>query len=100
MSNELITQLVGSLGIAGVLVWFLYHTMTKTLPEKDKAHREEVKEITDKFSNTCDAITERFSNTLKDERIYREQEINSLKGWIKAEARCRYNNDHRLTPDP
>lgn len=100
MSNELITQLVGSLGIAGVLVWFLYHTMTKTLPEKDKAHREEVKEITDKFSNTCDTITERFASTLKDERVYREQEISSLKTWIKAEARCRYNSEHKIKTDP
>lgn len=94
MTQELITQIISSLGIAGVLVWYLYHTTTKTIPEKDKLHREEIDKLSDKFCKTCDNITDKFAETLKDERIYREQEVNSLKSWIKAET-CRYNTDHK-----
>lgn len=93
ISTELVTSLVSSLGIAGVLVWFLYHTTTKTIPEKDEAHRSEVKEITKNYSDTVQNVTNKFADTLKEERVYRQQEVEMLKGWIRNEASCRYNSD-------
>ena len=95
MSTELLTGIVSSLGIAGVLVWFLYHTTTKTIPEKDAAHRSDIKDISQKFSDTVTTVTAKFSDTLREERVYRQQEVESLKSWIRNEASCRYNTDNK-----
>lgn len=94
VTPDILTGLVPSLGIAGVLVWYLYYTTTKSNPEKDKQHREEITVITDKFASTCSDITDKFACVLKDEREYRKEEVNSLKTWIKSEASCRYSHDH------
>lgn len=95
-STELLTSIVSSLGIAGVLVWFLYHTTTKTIPEKDAAHRSEVKEITKNYSDTVQGVTNKFADTLKEERVYRQQEVEMLKTWIRNEASCRYNERNKI----
>lgn len=67
MTSELIVQLITALGIPGVLVWYLYHTTTKTIPELTKTHSEGMKEV-----------TKAFTDTLKDERSAREREITAL----------------------
>lgn len=75
--------LVSSLGVVGTLVWYLYHNTTKTIPE-----------ITDRYTSTIEKITDKFSATLEQERVYRKEEIDSLKDWIKTEAGCRYKKDN------
>lgn len=82
MTPDVVTSLVSSLGVVGALVWYLYHNTTKTIPE-----------LTDKYTKTNEAIATRFSETLREERAYRREEIDSLKTWIKVEATCRYNRD-------
>lgn len=76
--------LVSSLGVVGTLVWYLYHNTTKTIPE-----------ITDRYTTTIEKITDKFSATLEQERVYRKEELDSLREWIKAEAGCRYNKENK-----
>jgi len=75
---ELITSLVGTLGVTGVLVWYLYHTTAVSIPR-----------LTDKHAETMDKITEKFSDTLREERTFRQQEADGLKRFIREEG-CRY----------
>lgn len=70
METEAVVQLVGQLGVAGVLVWYLYHTTTKTIPELTAAHNETMNNIVNKFSDTLRV-------TVEDERKAREKEIES-----------------------
>jgi hypothetical protein len=43
-------------------------------------------------------ITSEFTESLKDERRARREEIDSLKTWIREEATCHYNRDQERTP--
>ena len=79
---ELIASLVGTLGVTGALCWYLYQTTAVTIPN-----------LTEKHSQTMDKITERFTDTLKDEREYRRVEIEGMKQFIKQEG-CRFNSTY------
>jgi hypothetical protein len=75
---ELIVSLVSTLGVTGVLVWYLYYNVSVSIPR-----------LTDKHAETMDKITERFTGTLKEEREYRRTELLDLKTFIKSEA-CKH----------
>lgn len=68
MTAETVVQLVGQLGVAGVLAWYLYHTTTKTIPDLTKQHNETMDKIATKFSDTLRV-------TIDDERRAREKEV-------------------------
>jgi hypothetical protein len=95
MTPDVITSLASTLGVVGALVWYLYHNTTKTLPEIVKTYTESQEKQSQKFADTTDKISERFSTTLSDERNYRKQEIQALQAWIKSESSCKYNEDRR-----
>jgi predicted PurR-regulated permease PerM len=102
MSPDVVTSLVSTLGIVGALVWYLYHSTTKTIPEIAKTinditkqHTDSQEKVASKFADTQDKITDRFSQTLADERVYRKQEIAALQEWIRNEASCKYNQDRQ-----
>ena len=63
VNNDLIVQLVANLGIGGVLVWYLYYTTTKTIPD-----------IVDKHNTTIERISTQFTATIEKERVSRENE--------------------------
>ena len=96
MTAEVITSLASTLGVGGALVWYLYHNTTRTLPDIVKTYTESQERQAEKFADTADKITERFSATLVDERQYRKQEIKALQDWIKSESACKYNQDRPL----
>lgn len=75
---ELITSLVGTLGVTGALVWYLYYNTAVAIPK-----------LTDKHSDTLNAISKNFSDTLRDEREFRRGEMQELKTYIKSEA-CKH----------
>jgi len=91
----MITALITALGIPGVLVWFLYHTTTSTIPGLTKLYTESTERTSVKFAETQKAISDNFAATLKEERLYRREEITALQNWIKSEAACKYNTDHK-----
>jgi hypothetical protein len=78
---ELIVSLCGSLGVTGTLVWYLYWTTTKTIPD-----------LTEKHANSMDKITDKFSDTLREEREFRRAEFADLKTFIKAEG-CKHQEN-------
>ena len=76
--EDLITSLVSSLGIGGVLVWYLYYNVSVVLPKKDEHFRAAV-----------DQITERFTATLREEREFRATEMQRLEHMFER-SECRY----------
>jgi len=75
---ELIVSLVGSLGVTGCLVWYLYYNTAVAIPR-----------LTDKHSESMDKITDKFSDTLREEREFRRSEFADLKTFIKSEG-CKH----------
>lgn len=94
ISTEVISTLVSSLGVVGALVWYLYHNTTKTIPDLTKQFTESQEKIANKFAETQEKTANNFADTMKDERVYRKQEITALQNWIKSEASCKYNADN------
>lgn len=77
---ELISSLVGTIGVTGALVWYLYWTTAKTIPS-----------LTTKHSETMERIADKFSDTLREEREFRRQESEGMKQFIKQEG-CKYSS--------
>lgn len=82
---DVIVSLVSAIGVPGALIWYLWHTTSKTIPD-----------LIDKHSTTIDGIVKEFKSELKEEREARKQEITLLKVFIREEATCRYNADHDI----
>ncbi len=91
---DLILQLIGATGSTGVLVWFMYHTQTKVLPDKDKLFAEQLKYKSDLFAKTISDTVERherhvidiiaqFRQDLANEREFRKIENESIKVAIR-----------------
>jgi len=89
---SVLTSVISSLGVLGVLVWIVYHILTRTVPD-----------LTTQYTESIERTSAKFAKTLEDEREYRKQEIRLLQGWIQKEASCRYNDENypqRKTPSP
>lgn len=91
----MISSLIGSFGTVGALVWFFYHTITKTIPSLTEQYTKNNEKNAENFANAQRDITANFANTLKEEREYRRQEINALQMYIENKA-CKYNQDHNI----
>lgn len=84
MDTEVITTVISSLGVVGALVWYMYHNTTTTIPN-----------LTKQYTDSQEKIATNFTETLKEERQYRREEIHALQSWIKSEASCKYNSDRK-----
>lgn len=78
-------DLVRTLGIAGILAWYLYHTTTVTLPKLNEKYTESVQKISDTNNATVQRICKEFQDSIKEERDARREEVADL----KATIRCR-----------
>ena len=47
-----ITPALSAIGSLGFAIWFAYYTTTKTLPDQQKEHREQIRELTETHSAT------------------------------------------------
>ena len=65
--DQLIAVLVGAVGPSGALIWYMYHTTTKTIPELVEAHRREI---------AC--LVEAFRVDIKEERELRRTLLQSV----------------------
>jgi hypothetical protein len=81
--NELVMQLITALGPTGALVWYLWQTTSKTIPNLIEQHNK-----------TMDVTIQKFTASLEEERKARKGEVEALREWIRIEAGCRYNKDH------
>jgi len=95
MESETVVQLVGQLGVAGVLAWYLYHTTTKTIPDLTKQHNETMDKIATKFSDTLrvtiDDERKARDREVENERKAREKEIAALQSALPKV--CIYRGD-------
>lgn len=95
MESETVVQLVGQLGVAGVLAWYLYHTTTKTIPDLTKQHNETMDKIATKFSDTLrvtiDDERKARDREVENERKSREKEIAALQSALPKV--CIYRGD-------
>jgi hypothetical protein len=91
-----IGQILQSVGVPGVLVWYLWHNTTKTIPDLVAQHQA-----------TIAKLTEDFSKALESERQARKMEVDELRDWIRDEAACKLKNippgatcviDHEASP--
>lgn len=83
MDMDALTAIVSTLGVSGVLVWYLYYTTAVTIPKRDEI-----------YTASVERIANNFADTLREERQHRELEINELKEFIAQTPICRYNRDH------
>lgn len=81
--NDLVLQLITALGPTGALVWYLWQTTSKTIPDLIAKHQ-----------TTMDNTITQFTKALEEERKARRSEVDALKEFIRIEAGCRYNKDH------
>lgn len=109
MTPEIATQLISNLGVLVVLAWYMYYNVTVTIPNVVKLHTDAEERTANRFTDAAEkkdklfaetqrAISDNFSTVMREERVYRREEIDALKNWIKAEASCRhvdYNTDHK-----
>lgn len=59
---------IAPLGPSGILVWYIWHTNTKTLPDLNKSHAETIKNITDQNNATVERVCLKFTESLEAER--------------------------------
>lgn len=90
--------LLGALGPSGILIWYLWYTQTRTLPDKDKAHSAErqderakhslqIESLAARYHASLDRIVDGFRADLKEERIARAEEIQALREGFHCSGR-------------
>lgn len=79
-------DLVRTLGIAGILAWYLYHTTTVTLPKLNEKYTESVQKISDTNNATVQKICKEFQDSIKEEREARREEVADLKSTIRCRS--------------
>lgn len=73
--DQLIAVLVGAVGPTGGLLWFMYHTTARTIPDMVERHRAEIA-----------VLVESFRTDLREERQLRETLLSQV--IQRAEFRC------------
>lgn len=84
--TEIIVQLVANLGVTGVLVWYLWHTTTKTMPDLMKEHKTQVaelaahqSELATQHTAAAKQMSAEFLACLEKERDRRTEEIAAMR---------------------
>lgn len=79
ISTDTLPQIIGQFGVLGVLIWYLYYTTTKTLPELNKIHNEQLDKVVAVHDQSIKDITSKFTEALADERAARKEELEEIK---------------------
>ena len=83
--DQLIAVLVGAVGPTGGLLWFMYYTTAKTIPELVEHHRKETA-----------ILVESFRSDLKEERHLRETLLKQV--LLRATFSCPHAPHHGDDP--
>lgn len=95
MNNEIVASLLGQLGIAGGLAWFLYYLITKQMPEQraldrnaiaeqGKEDREAVAQLQENYKAMQEVDRDYFRQILDMVARKSQDEISALRDEIKA----------------
>lgn len=80
MDSNLVVQVISQVGISGVLVWYLYHTTTKTIPDLCANHQEAI-----------DAMQKQYVDSLEKNREALQREIGMIQDNLPVV--CRYSRE-------
>jgi hypothetical protein len=53
-----ITPVVSALGSVGFAIWFGWYVITKTIPDQQKEHRDQITELTERFDGITKSLLE------------------------------------------
>ena len=59
---------IAPLGPSGILVWYIWHTNTKTIPEMQETFAETIKQLNDRNNETVKGVCTQFTESLAAER--------------------------------
>lgn len=83
LTPDVFSQVVTTLGTLVVLAWYMYYNQTKTMPDLQEKHTSLVKEILKDNREATENITNKFTQSLAEERVNRKEELDSLKEWME-----------------
>ena len=86
-------QVLGPLGVAGILAWFMWYTVSVAGPAKDKEHREalceleekhtaDMKEMSKENNDTIRAIVGEMREDREKDRQARREDIAAVKSML------------------
>jgi proline dehydrogenase len=76
-------QIVASLGVAGVLGWYLYYTTTVSFPKMNDSTLARMDALADRQSKVMENICKDFAQTIREERVIRREEISMLRDELR-----------------
>ena len=88
---EAMVQLIGSLGVAAVLGWYLYYTTTSSFPRMHAQMLERLDKMQAAQNEVIARVCADFTQSLREERLTRREEIAMLREELNAK-RCERPN--------
>lgn len=105
VATDLLINLIPHFGVLGVLVWYMHYNVKYLQPEREKQYNEAIKALNAEHSETMRQknaehsetirqinaehriemreLTGKFDANLKEERLFRQQELRELTNAIK-----------------
>lgn len=80
---EPMLQIVASLGVAGVLGWYLYYTTTVSFPKMNDSTLARMDALADRQSRVIEGVCKDFTTTIREERLNRREEIGMLRDELR-----------------
>lgn len=77
-------QIFSSLGVAGVLAWYLYYTTAVSFPRMHDAALSQMRDLSERQTRKMDEVSERFIVALREERGVIKSEMSMLRDEIRA----------------
>lgn len=90
LTVDLLSGTISQVGVVGALIWFLWYSTSVTGPKRDDEYRKSIESVTNKMA----VATDKFTDSLSEERRMRVIELDSLKKFIHDESACRYDADN------
>lgn len=95
---------IGTGSAIGILVWFLWHTTTKTIPQKDSAHKDYINTLIQSHSEQmerkdvlhCDAIKE-IAGAVKEQTLQFREELQRERMGCEERDRLHRESLHKLS---
>jgi len=80
---EPVIQIAASLGVAGVLGWYLYYTTTVSFPKMNDQTLARMDALADRQSQVMREVCQDFTSTIREERVIRREEISMLRDELR-----------------
>jgi F0F1-type ATP synthase membrane subunit b/b' len=78
VSTELLATLVANFGAVGIIMWLVYRTTTKTIPDMVAVHQVSLEQARDDFKAMLAQQREDFHRELEREREVHDQQVAAI----------------------